>query len=334
MRILVTGSIATDYLMTFPGSIAQQILPSRIDRISLSFLVNYLDVRRGGVAANIAVGLRRLGVEPILVGGVGSDFTEYRRWLEDNDVSTKWTRVSVVHQTSRFLCTTDIDGNQIASFYPGAMAEARFIELAPVVEAVGGVDLVLVSPNDPEAMVRHTQECRRRGYPFAADPSQQLARLDGEEIARLVDGATYLFANSYESGLILDKTGWSEDELLRRVGMSVVTHGPAGVRVDRAEREPVTVPAIPDVEAADPTGSGDAFRAGFLAGMAWGLTVERAAQLGCVLASVVLESIGTQDYVLDRDNVLARLTYAYGAEAAEIRPYLPAGPSISEGAVA
>jgi adenosine kinase len=198
MRIVVTGSIATDHLMTFPGRFADSIVLDKLDKISLSFLVDELEVRRGGVAANIAFGMGVLGLSPILVGAVGPDFADYRSWLQRHGVDTESVHVSEVRHTARFVCTTDEHANQIATFYAGAMQEARDIELGPVVERVGNVDLVLIGANDPEAMLRHTEECRYRRIPFAADPSQQLARMHGDEIRHLVEGAAYLFTNEYE----------------------------------------------------------------------------------------------------------------------------------------
>ena len=189
MRIAVTGSIATDHLMTFPGRFADSLIADQLDKVSLSFLVDELDIRRGGVAANIAFGMGCLGLRPILVGAVGPDFADYGSWLERHGVDIGSVRLSDVAHTARFVCTTDQDQNQIASFYPGAMSEAREIELRPVDDRVGGLNLVLIGANDPEAMVRHTDECRFRDYPFAADPSQQLARMEGREIRQLIDGA-------------------------------------------------------------------------------------------------------------------------------------------------
>ncbi|WP_235609190.1 PfkB family carbohydrate kinase, partial [Frankia casuarinae] len=182
MRIAVTGSIASDHLMRFPGRFAEQLLADQLERVSLSFLVDELVIRRGGVAANIAFGLGRLGLRPILVGAVGEDFADYRSWLDRHGVDTASVRVSEIAHTARFVCTTDEDLNQIASFYPGAMSEAADIELRPIAERFGGLDMVIVSPNDPGAMLRHSEECRQRGYPFAADISQQLAIMEGPQI--------------------------------------------------------------------------------------------------------------------------------------------------------
>ncbi|MCM1950146.1 MULTISPECIES: carbohydrate kinase family protein [Streptomyces] len=313
MRVAVTGSIATDHLMTFPGSFGEQLLADRLDRVSLSFLADDLEVRRGGVAANIAFGLGVLGLRPVLVGAVGADFEPYRIWLKDHGVDTDAVRVSESLHTARFVCTTDREQNQIATFYAGAMAEAREIDLREVLRRTGRLDLVLVSPDDPEAMIRHTRSCRELGIPFAADPSQQLARLDGDAVRELVDGARFLFTNEYESALLLEKTGWTEAEVLRRAATWVTTHGEAGVRIRGAGRAPLAVPAVPVPAVTDPTGVGDAFRAGFLAGTLWGVPERCAAQLGCAVAATALGHVGTQEYRLHREPLLDRIRATYGA---------------------
>jgi adenosine kinase len=323
VRIAVTGSIATDHLMTFPGRFAEQFVADQLHTVSLSFLVDTLDVRRGGVAPNICFGMGVLGLRPVLVGAAGADFAEYRSWLDRHGVDTASVHISETRHTARFVCTTDQDHNQIASFYTGAMSEARNIELRPVADRVGGLDLVLIGADDPEAMVRHTEECRTRGYAFAADPSQQLARLDGESIRTLVDGAAYLFSNEYEKALIESKTGWSEDEFLDRVGVRVTTLGAKGARIDRKGEPTIFVSCPAETTKADPTGVGDAFRAGFLAGLTWGVSLERAAQTGAMLATLVIETVGTQEYELRRGHFLDRFAGAYGEEAAqEIRAKL------------
>lgn len=316
MRIAVTGSIATDHIMTFPGRFADQLVADQLHTVSLSFLVDKLDVRRGGVGANIAFGMGQLGSNPILVGAAGADFDEYRAWLERHGVDCDSVRISEVLHTARFVVTTDADHNQIGSFYTGAMSEARLIELKSVADRVGGLDLVLIGADDPEAMLRHTEECRSRGIPFAADFSQQIARMDGDEIRILLDGATYLFSNEYEKGLIESKTGWSETEILTRVGTRVTTLGSRGVRIDRAGEDPIEVGVPEETAKVDPTGVGDAFRAGFLSGLAWNVSLERAAQVGCMLATLVIETLGTQEYQLRRAHFMDRFTKAYGHDAA------------------
>jgi adenosine kinase len=326
VRIAVTGSIATDHLMTFPGKFTDQLIADKLDRVSLSFLVDDLAIRRGGVAANIAFGLGMLGLRPLLIGGVGADFEDYRRWLEDHGVSTAGVRESMLRHTARFVCTTDADGNQIGSFYAGAMSEDVEIKIAPLAASHGGIDLVLIGAGDPGAMVAHTQQCRDAGIPFAADPSQQLARiLDDEQVRALVDGARYLFGNEYEEALIERKSGWGSADMLARVGVRITTLGPAGARIEQRGQSAITVPAVPDAQPADPTGSGDAFRAGFLAAAAWGLSLERAAQLGNLLAVHALETTGPQEYDLKPGPLADRFAAAYGdAAAAEVAAHLPA----------
>ncbi|MCQ4084307.1 carbohydrate kinase family protein [Streptomyces sp. RB6PN25] len=323
MRIAVTGSIATDHLMVFPGRFAEQLIPGQLDRVSLSFLADSLQVRRGGVGANIAVGLARLGLRPLLVGAAGKDFAEYDAWLQNTGVDTGSVRVSETVHTARFICTTDADHNQIATFYAGAMSEAGQITLASVGGRAGVPDLVVIAPNDPQAMLRHTEECRKLGLPFAADPSQQLARLGREEARLLVEGADFLFTNEYEAALLQERTGWTRARILATTGAWVTTLGPQGAMIARQDQPPLHVAAVPTTEAADPTGVGDAFRAGLLAGVSWRLPLRRAAQLGCAVATVVLESVGTQEYKLVPADLLSRITTAYGpAEASETEPYL------------
>jgi adenosine kinase len=322
VRIAITGSIATDHLMTFQGRFADSLVVEQLAKVSVSFLVEDLQIRRGGIGANIAFGIGQLGLRPLLVGAVGEDFLAYRSWLERHGVDCSGIRTSELLHTARFVCTTDKDHAQIASFYAGAMSEARHIELAPLGRDEP-IDLVMISPNDPEAMTRHTEECRARGIPFAADPSQQLAWSDGPRIRQFVDGAAYLFSNDYEAALIAQKTGWSDEEILDRVGIRITTHGPDGVVITQRGEEPIRVPVVPAKELLDPTGVGDAFRAGFLAATAWGLGLHRRAEVGCLLATLVIESVGPQEYDLSRGRFLERFSEAYGPDAAEeISPHL------------
>jgi adenosine kinase len=324
MKIAVTGSIATDHLMHFPGRFAEQLLPDQLHKVSLSFLVDDLIVRPGGIGANIAFGMGQLGLTTALVGAVGPDFADHRSWLERHGVDCASVHVSQVAHTARFVCTTDEDNCQVASFYAGAMAEARNIELAPVAARLGGLDLVVISPNDPVAMLRHTEECRQRGYPFAADPSQQLARMSGDDARQLIDGAAYLLTNDYEKELLESKTGLSDGEVLDRVGIRITTLGAEGVAITGREIEPIHVPAVRGTQAYDPTGVGDGFRAGFFSGRAWGLGLERSSQVGALVATLVLETVGPQEYVIRTDEFAKRLAESYGDPAAdEIAPFLP-----------
>jgi len=323
--VAVTGSIATDHLMHFPGKFAEQLVAEQLHRVSLSFLVDDLVVRRGGIGANIAFGMGVLGASPVLVGAVGADFADYRSWLERHGVDCAGVHVSETAHTARFVCTTDDDMCQIASFYDGAMAEARLIELAPIAEQVGGLDLVLISPDDPQGMIRHAQECRQRGYTFGVDPSQQMARMDGAQIREFIEGAAYLFSNDYEWELLRQKTGWTEADVMSRVGMRITTLGEKGVEIVGKDGSVLHVAAVPETSKSDPTGVGDGFRAGFLSGLTKGLGLERSAQLGSYIAVLVLETIGTQEWTFTKADAITRISGAFGPDAAdEIAKILPA----------
>ncbi|HZU47005.1 MAG TPA: carbohydrate kinase family protein [Mycobacterium sp.] len=316
MTIAVTGSIATDHLMRFPGRFSEQLLAEHLQKVSLSFLVDDLVIHRGGVGGNMAYAIGVLGGDVALVGAAGDDFTDYRDWLQAHGVNCDHVLISTTAHTARFVCTTDREMAQIASFYPGAMSQAREISLANVVSAIGTPELVIVGANDPDAMFLHTEECRKLGLAFAADPSQQLARLSGEEIRRLINGATYLFTNDYEWDLLLSKTGWSEADVMAQVGLRVTTLGAKGVDLVDPDGTVIHVDVVPETSQVDPTGVGDAFRAGFLTGRSAGLGLERSAQLGSLVAVLVLESTGTQEWEWDREVAVARLADAYGDAAA------------------
>jgi adenosine kinase len=316
VTIAVTGSIATDHLMRFPGRFSEQLLAEHLEKVSLSFLVDDLVIHRGGVAGNMAFAIGVLGGDAALVGAAGEDFDDYRKWLEAHGVNCDAVRISKTAHTARFVCTTDLEMAQIASFYPGAMSEARDISLADVVSTIGEPELVIIGANDPDAMFLHTEECRKLGMPFAADPSQQLARLSGEQIRKLIDGATYLFTNDYEWDLLLSKTGWTEADVMAQIGLRVTTLGPKGVDIVDPDGSVVHVGVVPETGRVDPTGVGDAFRAGFLTGRSAGLSLERSAQLGSLVAVLVLESTGTQEWEWDREVAVTRLAGAYGDEAA------------------
>ena len=316
MTIAVTGSIATDHLMRFPGRFSEQLLADHLHKVSLSFLVDDLVIHRGGVAGNMAYAIGVLGGDAALVGAAGDDFGDYRDWLQAHGVNCDHVLISKTAHTARFVCTTDLDMAQIASFYPGAMSEAGDIALADVVLAIGTPELVIVGANDPAAMFVHTEECRKLGLAFAADPSQQLARLSGPEIRKLIDGATYLFTNDYEWDLLLSKTGWSEADVMSQIDLRVTTLGPKGVDLVERDGTSIHVGVVPEISQTDPTGVGDAFRAGFLTGRSAGLSLERSAQLGSLVAVLVLESTGTQEWDWDHEIAATRLAGAYGEDAA------------------
>jgi adenosine kinase len=322
MSVLVAGSIATDHLMHFPGKFSEQLLAEHLHKVSLSFLVDDLVVRRGGVAPNICYGMAQLGADPVLIGAVGADFDEYRGWLTRHGVNCDFVYVSKTQHTARFVCTTDEEMCQIGSFYAGAMGEAKEISIADAWRAADA-DLAVISAYDPDAMVQHSAECREHGFRFAADPSQQIARMTGDELRCLVEGAELLFTNDYEKSLLESKTGWSEADVLAQVGVQVTTHGKNGADIVGAGLEKVHVPVAKERAKVDPTGVGDGFRAGFLAGRTWGLSWERSAQVGSLLATLVLETVGTQEYVVKPHEFADRLAESYGDDAAtDVLPLL------------
>ncbi len=293
MRIVVSGSIAFDYLMSFPGRFREHILPDQIDRLSLSFLVDTMTRRRGGVAPNIAYTLALLGERPLVMGTVGRDFGEYRAWLEAQGVDTAAVVEIPDLFTASFFVNTDLDNNQIATFYAGAMAHAHQISIAE--HAGGAADLAIISPDDPLAMVKRAEECRELSIPYVYDPSQQIIRLRAEELAAGIDGCFLLIVNEYEFHMILEKTGWTEDDVLARAGGLIITLGERGSHL-RIANEEHHIPIVPPLRITDPTGVGDAFRAGLLRGYSLGAPWGVAGRMGSLAATFVLEQLGTQSH--------------------------------------
>jgi adenosine kinase len=308
MNIIVTGSIAYDYLMSFPGSFSEHLLPDHLQRVSLSFLVDSMDKRRGGCAPNIAYTLALLGERPRLMGTAGQDFGEYRQWLDRAGIDTALVKDVAGKFTASFFCSTDRDGNQIASFYTGAMAHAGELSF----KEAGGCDLAIISPNDPGAMVQYAEECGRLGIPYIFDPSQQVARMSGEELLPGVRGAHIVVCNDYEYEIIRQKTGLDATAMLERTEAVVVTKGEKGAAVMLKDRT-VDVPAVPPSSIVDPTGVGDAFRGGFMKGLADGAGWEVAARMGSVAAAYALEHMGGSSHGYTRQEFAERYRRHFGA---------------------
>jgi adenosine kinase len=292
MDILLTGSVAYDYLMTFPGHFQEQILPERLASISLSFLVDSMSKQRGGIAPNIAYTMALLGEKPRVMATVGEDFLEYRVWLDAKGVDTSLMKVIPGEFTASFFATTDHASAQIASFYPGAMAYSSTQSLKELSQKP---DLVIVSPSAPDAMMKFPAECREMGISYLYDPSQQVLRLEGSELARDMEGAHFLFCNDYEFGLISKKTGWSLDQILDHVKVLVITRGKNGADLYAGE-DTVHIPTVPEDEVVDPTGVGDAFRGGFLAGYSHGFDWKLCGEIGSLAAVFCLEQRGPQSH--------------------------------------
>ena len=312
MRMIVTGSIAFDYLMSFPGKFTEHFLPEHMSRVSLSFLVDSMDKRRGGCAPNIAYTLALLGEAPRLMATAGQDFDDYRRWLEAAGVDTALVADVPGKFTASFFCSTDVDGNQIASFYTGAMANAAELSF----RTVGDCDLAIVSPNDPAAMIQYAEECRAVGIPYIWDPGQQCARMSGDELQQGITGAAVVICNDYEFELIRQKTGLNEEQVLEQAGTLVITRGEQGCSIFEARGGRADVPAVPPVRIVDPTGVGDAFRGGFMKGMALGAEPVVCARLGAVAAAYALEHLGGQSHAYSWREFRDRFDVNFGRHGA------------------
>jgi len=308
MKLIVTGSIAFDYLMSFPGKFTEHFLPEHMQRVSLSFLVDSMDKRRGGCAPNIAYTLALLGERPCLMGTAGQDFPEYNAWLSAAGVDTSLVKEVPDKFTASFFCSTDADNNQIASFYTGAMANAAELSFRTIPD----VGLVIISPNDPGAMVQYAEECRVLDIPFIFDPGQQCARMSGEELRDGIRGARMVVCNDYEFELIRQKTAWGESEVLGEAGALVVTRGEHGSSVFHGGGR-VDVRAVTPSRIVDPTGVGDAYRGGLMKGMAMALPLDVCAQLGSVAAAYALEHLGGQSHAYALEEFSERYQEHFGA---------------------
>jgi adenosine kinase len=296
MHLVLTGSIAFDYLMTFPGKFRDHILVDRLDRISLSFLVDSLVRRRGGIAANIAYTLALLGEQPTVMATVGEDFADYAALLTDLGVDLSGIRVIPDEFTASFFVNTDQNNAQIASFFTGAMSYARELSFADLERPA---DLAVISANDPDAMQSYVRQCREQGIPYIYDPSQQTVRADADTLIEGIETCKALFVNDYEFGLIEEKTGLTMDDIQRGSEFVVVTCGEDGADI-HTNSGPIHIPAVAPDEIRDPTGVGDAFRAGFLKGHLHGLGLERCGQMGAVASAYCLENQGPQGHSFDR----------------------------------
>ncbi len=312
MRIAVTGSIAFDYLMQFPGTFQEHFLPDKLDKISVSFLVDSLRQERGGCAANIAYSLALLGERPLLAGSVGKDFDAYRLVLEKTGVDTSGVRVVENDYTSSFFANTDQKGNQICSFYTGAMRFAKAISIAAL--PLNRTDRVVISPNDPDAMVQYAEECRQLGIPYLFDPGQQIIRLDGPSLLQCSRGAEILILNEYELEMFKKKTGLGNRAVEDLAETLIVTLGENGSTIHAAGRT-ISIPIVPPKHVSDPTGVGDAFRSGLLKGMIHGLPWEMSGRMGSLAATYVLETEGAQKHFYTLSEFVERYETVFGKSA-------------------
>ncbi len=313
MSFVITGSVAYDYLMRFPGRFRDHILPESLDSLSVSFLADSMSRVRGGVAANIAYTMHLLGGDPVIMATVGEDFGDYRRWLEEQGLTTAQIIEYPDELTATFFVSTDLDQNQIANFYTGAMSKSREISLES--RALLDASLVLISPNDPVAMLNYARECKQFGIPFAYDPSQQIARLSGEDLHQSVPGAAFLLCNEYELAMVQSKTGWSLEEIRAQVGTLVLTLGKKGSVIYTGD-EVISVPVAHLERIDDPTGAGDAYRGGFFAALIQGLPLIVCGKIGSLCSVYALENVGTTAHRFTLDEFATRYSRVFGAEPA------------------
>ncbi len=310
MRIIVTGSIAYDYIMVFPGQFKDHILPDKMHVLSVSFLVDSLKRLRGGTAPNIAYNLALLEERPEVVGTVGDDFGEYRAWLDSLGVDTSGIKAIAGDFTASCFINTDLQDNQITAFYVGAMAHAASLSMEDT--GVTPEDLVIIAPNDPKAMARYAEECTVLGIPYLYDPSMQAPRMNGAELEAGFKGAKILTGNDYEFGMMAEKIGVSEAELRRRVPVTVMTRGEAGALITVGDDE-YEIPSARPRQVVDPTGAGDAFRAGFVKGLARGFSWPVVGRLGALTAVYALEHAGTQQHSYTLQEFVERYRENFGA---------------------
>jgi len=298
--------------MSFSGKFREQIIPEELENLSLSFLVDSMKRERGGVAANIAYTLNLLGGDPVLFATVGQDFGDYRKWLVDQGLTTDHVIEIEDDFTASFFVSTDQEQNQIANFYTGAMAHARKYSLAD--RSLDSAELVVISPNDPVAMVNYAEECRSLGLDYIYDPSQQVAYMGEEELKESIPGATYLFANEYEIAVIAKKTSWDLEKLRTLAKNIIVTHGDKGSTI-YSESGEIKIPCASVEKVVDPTGAGDAFRGGFIAGLSSGLPFEICGRLGALCGAYALEHLGTSAHSFSRSEFVDRYNENFGTEA-------------------
>lgn len=309
MSVVVTGSIAYDYIMSFPGYFQDHILPDKIHEISVSFLVDSMKKQRGGIATNIAYSLALLGERPKIMATVGEDFDDYRRWLELHFIDTS-AIISIPDEfTASFFVSTDKKQNQIASFYTGAMAFAHQVSFKDHIN--GGIDLAIISPNDPRAMNQYVAECKELNIPYIYDASQQIIRLDSADLVEGCTGSKMVIMNDYELEMLKNKTGWSDADVAASTETLIVTYGDKGSKITHAGKT-IEIPIAPPRVAGEPTGAGDAYRSGIIKGVMHNLSWELTGRIASLAATYVLEQHGTQNHHYTLTEFMERFEQEFG----------------------
>lgn len=291
-HILVTGSLAFDYIMDFPGVFGDHIMPDKIHKINLSFLLSDLKKHQGGTAGNIAYNLALLKTKTAIFAAAGNDFSEYLTFLQQAGIDTTNIQIVKDKPTASAFIMTDKADNQITGFYPGAMADSASYSLKDLQQKP---HFVVISPNDPKAIIKFSQECQELTIPFIVDIGMQLPSLTGEEIKKIIQKATILIGNDYEIELLLSKTSLTQEDVFKEVRIIITTLGPSGSQIKTKEETFEIKPAKPK-DVVDPTGAGDAYRAGFTSGYIKGLNLKTCGQMGSIAACYAIEKYGTQEH--------------------------------------
>jgi adenosine kinase len=308
MDVYISGSLAYDRIMDFPGYFADHILPNKIHVLNVCFNINGLVEKFGGTAGNIAYSLALLDQRPYIVATAGDDFDRYEQWLKQNRLPTRWIKRIPDVLTAGAYITTDLNDNQITAFNPGAMAYEADL---PPLDGTGNDTMILIGPGNKEDMMSFAQKARQSRVPFIFDPGQSLNIWGGEEIREAVTGALCFISNDYELSLFLQMTRWSMDTLFEHVQVVITTQGPEGCILNR-QGDKTFIPAVPTHEVHDPTGAGDAFRAGLLKGLTTGMDWEVCCQMGNVIAVYAVEQYGTQEHHLDWEGFCERYKTHFG----------------------
>lgn len=316
MRVIVTGSLAYDYIMNFPGKFSDHILPDKVHMLTVSFLVDSMKKLRGGTAGNIAYNLALLGGKTAIVSAAGQDFVDYRGALEQLGVDTRGVKLVPNEFTASCFINTDMSNNQIVAFYPGAVVHAREVTL----ESIGLTkdDWVLISPTDPESMMRHMQECRRIGAKYIFDPGKQTPRLDKQQILSGLDGCSALVGNDYEFAMMAKATGLTEQQLIDAAPLTVMTRGDQGSRIYQRGQPTIEVPIAKVKAVVDPTGAGDAYLAGLAFGLSKGLPLAVTGRLSALAATYAIEIKGCQEHAFSKQTFATRYAESFGAVPPEL----------------
>ncbi len=309
-RVLISGSVAYDTIMVFEGHFRDHILADRVHMLNVSFLTPSMKREYGGCAANIAYTLRGLGGEPVVLTAVGHDGGPYLQRLAQLGIDIESVLRCPDRFTAQAFITTDLSANQITAFHPGAMSEAYRVSATRA--AAGGAAWGIVAPNGREAMLAHAREFSAAGVPWLFDPGQGLPMFNGAELREFVEGATAVAVNDYEAQLLGERTGWSQDEIAARVQALIVTRGGEGsLLIENGQLQPIE--AVTVDRAVDPTGCGDAYRAGLLLGLSDGQGWRDAARLGSLMGALKVEHEGAQNHPVDREAIRTRYAELWGS---------------------